>query len=773
MGFFSTKKKTYVASTVYNMVGDSETNSTYMQEAITSAILSTNSDPNVGLGESILNSHIQGPRGRQQSFFRWAKANYDDGMPRASIAHTQDIDHVLVANEIKLALGVSSVEALDVPNAFISHADESYYAEQYLLEHRPDLFNTEWAADYDHITNQITIQNIDNTTLSFTPVDFNSSHDVLVAYYYYADKLNLYIYAIGAGNSTLDSLVVITSPEVSAREFYPIIPLRIDNENPFSEESPARGQEDQIAKCFNKALGSDIYDLIDEIEGNEDIKDIDYAYMVFGVTLNTKSQFGKRYLWQFMRNMAKRQVIDNSVYEAYEIANDANGYHTRTVADDPGITITNSSGFFESALERLNVGSPHRAIEAQAPQLSSISIALPNNEFGNLDMKITWADIKENRVTGVATPGAKIGEVSLSLGDGYREEIERSGGGLLGALRLEQTIRKVVLRKQINRLEYIELVVTGMQHTNLIYKGKSVDIRADEALEDPDDSGFIIPLHEPTMRDLGLVNATEVSQDCFYIVFNSYKVVKKKWYQRTIFKVFVIVAIVVAIVVITVITAGSGTAPATAVSSGILGSSAAIGATLGFSGLLALAVGTAVNVVAGMIVAQIVTSVATKVLGDKIGQIVATVANIAISMGSGPGGFSFSNIGTNIASIGHIDRLIALTSSTANIYNTVNQAKLEEIAKDTIELEEEYNEETERLKAQFEALGFGDRVIDPTMLVDFSGPEYQMGPSFNLPIGFSESPDAFMSRTLATGSELADLSLGVVNDFVDASLTLS
>jgi len=173
-----------------------------------------------------------------------------------------------------------------------------------------------------------------------------------------------------------------------------------------------------------------------------------------------------------------------------------------------------------------------------APQITNIHLTLPTPELGVLDMKISWSDISETRATGKAFAGAKVGEVEVKEGITYNERTVL--GFINGEFASSNPVTGLTIRKQINSLEYIEIKIQGLMHKNLIYKGKSVDITAREAMADPDESGFIIPLHEPTLKRLGSVISTELARESFILVFNSYQVVKLNGIKKASSKYFLL-----------------------------------------------------------------------------------------------------------------------------------------------------------------------------------------------------------------------------------------
>ncbi|NZA36552.1 hypothetical protein H0N90_14560, partial [Lactobacillus rhamnosus] len=61
-----------------------------------------------------------------------------------------------------------------------------------------------------------------------------------------------------------------------------------------------------------------IDDMIEKIGENANLKDIDFAFMVYGVALNTKSNYCKRYLYEFFRNLMDIQESDGQDYHNFE-----------------------------------------------------------------------------------------------------------------------------------------------------------------------------------------------------------------------------------------------------------------------------------------------------------------------------------------------------------------------------------------------------------------------------------------------------------------------
>jgi hypothetical protein len=789
MGLFSTKKKVYVASTIYKVVDDGSDRSDFIRETIAGVSLSNN--PNASYADAIQAGLRTGPRAMQRSFFRWAKNNIDDGMPRAAISYTETIDDVALASQILTDVyGGDTSYTINIVNSLIDNADETYYAEEWIYENQPARALEDWAADADPITDDIYIQWPDGSSTAINVPDYNSSNDIIVAYYtvttdetpepteevpepeqvLVTTPTKAYIYELGSGNASLDNRKIQTSSGVSDREFYPFLPLRIDNRSVFGAGSPAAGSETEIREAWEKALGTDMQDAIDEIESNEDIDDIDYAYLVFGVCLNTTDHAEKSYIHEFFKLLADRQDLPTNAFESWASTNNVEGFHERF---EENIALVNTDASNNPDFAGIIDGT-NPATYGTAPRIQEVHLTLPNGVYGVLDMKISWTNIQEETINGLIDPDAKVGDVTITSGTRIDNEIVFDFEA--GSEPRVNSAAGILIKKQISRTQYSQVKVDGLMHKNLIYSGKSVDITAAEALADSDDSGFIIPMHEPTLKSLGGIKATDVAREGYLMVFNSYQVVKKKWYQSGIFGFILAVVVVVVAAVITVVTAGAGTPAAAAAGAGVLGSAAAVGAALGFSGLLAVAIGAAANTIAAMIILQLVNVAGGELFGDKLGRILTAVTAVIIALGSGPGGFSFDNVtnSVNWANMAAMDKLSMLTNAASDLYGSIQQERLESILGETAEVLEEYEEEMKRLEELMAGLD-SNSIIDPLMLTDFTSPiqEWsQMGMNFQRAAFFGETPQDFLDRTLLTGSDMINLSHSMVTDFVDAALTL-
>jgi hypothetical protein len=287
----------------------------------------------------------------------------------------------------------------------------------------------------------------------------------------------------------------------------------------------------------------------------------------------------------------------------------------------------------------------------------------------------------------------------------------------------------------------------GLTHKNLIYNNKAVTLTSDQALDDPDDSGFFLPLVYSTLGNLPLVSQNQVCLESTLLVFNCFEVVKQKWYQTWIFKL----VLVVVSIGIGVMTGGAGLAG----TMGLLGTNAAVGAAIGLSGIAGAIAGAVVNAVATMILTHLISVGATKLLGEKwgaiVGSILAVVAGMGLS-GMNAGGFQWN-------SLLRADNLMKLTEAGIGGYQKALAGETQSIYADMQALQQSYearSSEIERLSQEMLGSASGFNPLQMTQLLQTS----------------AESSDSFLSRTLMTGSDIAQLTQEMISDFASQTLTL-
>ncbi|QIG70538.1 hypothetical protein PP744_gp075 [Rhizobium phage RHph_N38] len=817
MGLFSSSKKTYVDSVVYNMAGDEDERVNYLQATALNTIMRSN--PKTYIGQSINQSYLTGPGMHLRSFYRWAQDNYDYiGLPTGIINGTGDINEAIVLANLP---GTSGLEiTLDIVD--IHRADYMDWAFQKMYQSYESLIDTNWTANIVGTT--ITIHFEDTTTTSFTASGFDASARYLYVLYststpdstsgtttgsttsisspddwpslsgwntvsdtettvtggyerhavfenqvsqphvwvsgvemrvirhntmywdqvvtdlgggvyettyewridYYdvtspvTDDRSVYIYKMNTGvKPALDALDDVTSSVDG--QFYPIIPMRVNNQ----WLSDVNGTAYNIAKkAYKKAFNGQSYDdCIDKIADNEKLSDIDFANVVFGVSLNVKEEKCKKYLYHFFLNLLNNQTYGKAAYDAYIPKLDA----YKDYVHDLQVWRSFGDGMGGTAPTPV----PH-------PTMLLNSVTVSNNGSVNTEYSVTilWNYIEELSGVGLYS-GLKKGQVTL-VNQGTVEYDDPNYSD-------PSPVTTFDIIWQRSSTSWVGVRVVGALHRNYVYNGKYTETYAGEALDDPDESGFIVPLHYGTFKDMGIVDGTQMSTACTFMVFNCYKIVKIKWYQKGIFKILLVVVFAI---VAALFTGGAGI--------GLLGANVAVGTSLGFTGLTAGVIGSVVNALAAVALSTVLQPIVQK-LGI-MGQLLGVLVGFAIGAVMG----SFTTGGTiNWMDLFKPGNLLKITNALADGYSSMVQANAQSLYQNAQDIQQSYQEESDKISSLYDQfVGSANPNINPLNFVD------------NTRYMYPETRDTFLTRTLLTGSDIAELSQSLLTDFSDLTLKL-
>lgn len=546
------------------------------------------------------------------------------------------------------------------------------------------------------------------------------------------------IYQQGTGNAVLDAMF---APDQLNDQFFPFIPFRLDNK--FVSESYLPEVYGASKKAFKKATGGKFDNTIDQIADNEDLSDIDYTYAVFGVSLNVKENSCKKYVYRFFKSILDTLSIGgDGAYTAWK---------TQWNIADASIQAWNTWRVAQSNPSDPLYGTPEPAkLTYPAMPMTDMRITSGTNPTMNFDMTISWTAISEETGTGLGKPGVRQGDCWFVTG--ASEEFEEVGyvGGQWGSL-INRFLNNITLYYQDSPDTWRRIVIRGLKHRNAIYKGKAVEIDGLEALQDTDESGFIIPLHEGVYRSMSLKDATQMSTACAFLVFNCYQVVKKKWYQTGLFQVILIIVVIVVSVFFPPAGAAAG-------GGGVLGSSAVVGGALGFTGTTAIIVGAIANAIAAMVITAIIKKAAIALFGERLGTLIGALVSI-VTLQVATGLANGQSLASSFANMMRADNLLALTNAGVGAYTDYVAASTQDILQKTQKLLEEYKTESDRIsQAYADTFGSNQGIIDPMLLTDSSR---RSG---------TESPDAFLTRTLMMGGDIVDMSMDMLNNFAQMTI---
>lgn len=549
--------------------------------------------------------------------------------------------------------------------------------------------------------------------------------------------LSIFIYKFGSGNAVLDNMFTTDS---AGANYYPIVPIRLNNV--FISDYADTTLYKAAKKAFKKATASKFDDVETTIKDNPSIGDIDYAYAVFGVSLNVKEQSCRKYLYHFFKAISEEPgQLTQGNYDTFLDEWDA---------ASASITAWNtwvnrpSGTRFDSDPEPVVLPYPVKPI-------NRMSITNGVNPQLNYRIELSWSFLYETTGSGLLKPDAKKNEIWLTtepLDDLVRifRANEDNPGNAAMLFSWRRATHYVVINWQVDLTTWKKITIHDLTYKNFIYGSLAVIYTGKEAVESTEESGFIIPLHEGIYKSMGRKHNTQMATACCFLVFNSYLEVKTPWYATTAFKVLLIVVIVIITIIAPPVGAGAAKA------------AMATGTFLGLSGTAALIGGFIVNYVAAAIVTNLIMKAATHVFGAKIGTIIGTIVSIAtLQVGNNflLGRSLTAGFGSMMSSI----NLLKLTIPIGNAYANYLGSVTKDLQIQSQKLNDEFTSKSKEIEDKYKEM-FGDGVMlfDPKLLTEH-----------NAVLG--ETPSAFLERTLMTGGDIVDMSLDMLHNFVDITLS--
>lgn len=556
---------------------------------------------------------------------------------------------------------------------------------------------------------------------------------------YTQSALQIYIYPQGSGNATLDAMF---NPPGSMGSFFPYIPIRINNQMVSASYEP--DVYAMAKKAYYRLTSRQFDDLVTQINSNASIGDIDYAYMVFGVSVNVAEVAAKKYIFSFFESIMDSASFTHHAYSQFKTQ-----WAAAEQAQQAYDTWVQNNGGYGSS------GSAPAVPTFPTMPAQSIQIRTDTSSNINYNMLISWNGVESSFGAGMVDPAHAVGDIWWVINGA--DTFNQSFGTLSSGTSFSESyqISNVTLYWQVDSNNWKALNIYGLLHQNFIYGGKSVDTAITDAINDTSESGFIIPLHEQIFQSMPLIDATQMATANTYLVFNCYQVVKKKWYQTGLFAVIMIIIIII----ITIVTWGQGTGPAVTFY-------ASLGAAVGFTGTAAIIAGLAISLVASMILMQVLGYVATKLFGAKVGAIVKTIAAVVMIVFSAyeMGGGDWT---TALNSLTSPQNILSITNAVAGGITQYMGAETQDIIGQTQTMTDQYNASMKSVSDMYASvLGSDPAMFDPLQLT--SDPAAVTGVTHTY-----EPPDTFLNRTLMTGSDISELDSALITQFTSLTLDLN
>ena len=458
-----------------------------------------------------------------------------------------------------------------------------------------------------------------------------------------------FIYQAGLG--TYPTLDTIRDSFVKDSAYYPVVPLRVWNTD-YTDPANVSANMFKTSKTLMNKLNLKYTLLGDKINENPDVGDIDHAFFVLGISLNSKYESSMDYLHEFFKYLAQVSPSDKTKYVTW---------YNKNVDPDTGRVSSLST---KPPVNRLSL--------KEDPY--NISIAY---QYSSLIVK-TGSIGPKGHVTRTSGPAAAIQIINQ-----FNQSTEMTAD-----------VTVITFRKQISATQYEEVEVCGLEHVNYVYKGHSVNITGEASLNNPDNEGFLIPLCVNIVEAQQIVQRTQMTFDCLHIVINSYKVTKAKWYQTGIFKVVtIVIAVVIAVYSAGTLSAGVAAAAAGATAAG---TSVALAVAVYLATQVAIAIGIGVGM-----------SILAKYLGPNI-MFIAAVAMLAYGAVS-----AYQSYGsTGNAGLPYANEVMGLVPAVAKGAQGELQKELQGVVKDMQKNQENYQKQMQDIEDAMDALGNPNPNID-------------------------------------------------------------
>lgn len=735
MGLFSSKKKTYVGTSVMRVLEDDAITDT-MQVSVIQAILK-DEDISMRVLENMQNTIGI----RAERMYSWAKKNYIYGLPSGKMVSTQEgveqaqdvltsiesqpvvveYSHLAPANRLHVAwmrlisqygynpvtneISVLSAQKgtqvllddirIEIPSSELSSlpaetleqwglAAVSGY-QPYRGPSNDTLRNIYQPSKVLSIGNAGPSQQQARITYSWVGpsrvtnslvislADLDQDDDYLHVKYSIPEQTKYWMYKIGAGTyPSLDSLYNV--PPDTSGTFFPFIFFR-HNKSKLNEDGFGEGYRDNKKMCGIMKLDYDV--VLDGIHENPDIDDVTQAVMTFAVPPNPSSQIEKRYLFDFFSEQFLYQ--DQPIKDSYS----------------PDIFNLNNKLWGN----KTKLGTKH-AIVIQ-DQLFKMSLG-----FNQIYKKIK---------AGVIGPKGHYTSSYGSVNEAVKV-VDESGNTITQSY----PVRVYTYRSQISARYYQEVEVRGLA-TEYHISGNYT------TLGDDADDILLVPVDRSISQSYTMGDREELYSRALHFVFNSMVVVKVKWYQSGFFK-FLLTAVMLVI--------AAYTFGATALGQSLLAYS------IGMTTFQAVVL-TAITGLFSAIAAYYAVQVFVKAVGPEIALLIAVVAAIA-------GMYLAFNTGS-IASAPWAQDLLKLSNGLSSQAGNAIQDELTNL----IEVQSEFSKQME---AQMKLLETAQDLLEPSQLLH----------PFTI---FGESPTDFYNRTVHSGN-IGTMAISSISSYVDLSLTL-
>lgn len=325
------------------------------------------------INKGLLNNMQKGTASKLKQFYTYGRDTYTYGLPDGYVVNTGVVD----TEAVKAAILADTGLEVDIQIAFIASPDTQMFSRAHATKYWGYTYERNYMTDppigpaYGGHSNGIAVGhnstvgegylNKDGSFVHDISIDYNSSKDEYTYLNYTTkledtlwhprnDQIYYHIRYIPKGSADTNhgywfyKLGSNLHPELEKIEkdedlqFLPIVPLREFNKNlgPKIQNGDYVRDEDgnkitpdtelyKTSKHLLKIIGLDFDTLCLGVAENPDVGDIDHAYVTFAIDIRSKTKEGKKYIYQFFRELALKSPDKGDI----EIRDAAYNVHIR------------------------------------------------------------------------------------------------------------------------------------------------------------------------------------------------------------------------------------------------------------------------------------------------------------------------------------------------------------------------------------------------------------------------------------------------------------
>ena len=332
------------------------------------------------------------------------------------------------------------------------------------------------------VTCAIVIDTVNSSYVYNATYQLKSYNDVIAE--------TVYTWTYNTVDDLYDLLKVADDFDIGNSPYYPIIPIRENNQSTVADGQPNAAK----IKYAAKMIGINAESISDSIEEQSATGDnpVEDAFVIIGTEITNKTEVGLNYLYAFCNHLISISTYDQESHRAWLVAN-----------------------------------------SGSTPPMNTITIS-----DASYKMQLGWAYVEESLITGEL---GDIGKVTSYISSG-------SGEVDVGDSNFSTNV--FVINKQVTTTQYNSIKVYGLVHTNWAI-GKELRTTLDTAFNGDDEDVaqcFIIPLRKDLLQEVGTLDKHDLMYTAIRLVVNDKLRVKLKWYQTGWFQaVILVIALVISV----------------------------------------------------------------------------------------------------------------------------------------------------------------------------------------------------------------------------------